>query len=141
MIYYRETAIHQTHQYKYLGNVIDPSLEPDGELSEQIQKSKWAAITSWKSSSIPDTKNSKVHLYHDNCTTFAVLFVTSSENDWHPKEIVEIHRKLSVQIDQWMSSSINRKLNQKEMLRFGEAMSKRRIVQPFQQLLWNEQSW
>jgi len=40
-----------------------------------------------------------------------------------------------------MSSSINRKLNQKEMLRFGEAMSKRRIVQPFQQLLWNEQSW
>jgi len=22
MIYYRETAIHQTHQYKYLGNVF-----------------------------------------------------------------------------------------------------------------------
>ena len=32
-IYYRGTAIHQTHQYKYLGNVIDPSLN----LTENFQ--------------------------------------------------------------------------------------------------------
>jgi len=137
VIHYCETAIHQTHQYKYLGNVIHLSLNLTENFQNKYKRVSGRLQLLGKVRPFLTQKAAK-YIYTMMIVPLSLYcsLLHLKMTDTQKKSLKSIENRASKLINECQVQSIENQIKKKCCAMVSKRlMSKWRIVQPFQKLL------